>query len=149
MASQGRSHEVQDLRKDGQGNTNHDGRLHFHRTRQKSSVLKKRTPSRRERPFCEKRVPGWRQSRRVAKNYKQLQKHTCLIICAPSRPEAHLGDGRAPITTVRRKAACTQKTQKSGVLKKCTPSMHEAHFCPERVPGRHESRGVVENYKQL
>jgi hypothetical protein len=43
----------------------------------------------------------------------------------------------------------TKKTQKSGVLKKCTPSRHEAHFCEERVPGRHESRGVAENYKQL
>ena len=45
--------------------------------------------------------------------------------------------------------AFNNKTQHSGVLKKCTPSRHEAHFYEERVPGKHESRGIAENYKQL
>ena len=72
LASQGRSHEVQDLRRDGQGSANHDGRLRVHKQTQKSSVLKKRTPLMCETPFCEERVPGRRQSRGVAENYKQV-----------------------------------------------------------------------------
>ena len=68
LASQGRSHEVQDLRRDGQGSANHDGRLRFHNKSKKSCVLKKRTPSRRETPFCEERATGRRQSRWVAEN---------------------------------------------------------------------------------
>ena len=41
------------------------------------------------------------------------------------------------------------KSTKIRCFEKVTPSRHEAHFCEERVPGRHESRGVPENYKQL
>ncbi len=46
--NQGRAHEVQDLGRNGQKNTNHDGRRRVHKQSQKSGVFKKCTPSRRE-----------------------------------------------------------------------------------------------------
>ena len=76
LANQGRSHEARGLVRDGQRGANHDGRLSFHKKTLKSCVLNKCTPSRREAHFGEERVPGERQSRRIAENYKQLQKHT-------------------------------------------------------------------------
>ncbi len=47
---------------------NHDGRLRFHKKYQKSSVLKKCTPSRCETHLREEREPGGCQSRQVAGN---------------------------------------------------------------------------------
>ncbi len=53
LASQGRSHEVQDLLRYGQRSANHDGKDEFSQTALKSRVLKKYTPSRREAHFGE------------------------------------------------------------------------------------------------
>ena len=54
------------------------------------------TPSRREVHFGEQRVTGERESRRIAENYKHMQRHTLLKMCTPSMPEAHFGVIAAP-----------------------------------------------------
>ena len=81
MASQGHSHEARDLLRDGQRSVNHDGRLSFHKTL-RSCIFKKCTPSGCEAHFGEERVPGERQSRRIAENYKQLQSRVFENVCA-------------------------------------------------------------------
>ena len=47
------------------------------------------TPSKQEAHIGQKRVPGERESRRVAEKYKQMQKHTLLKMCTPSRSKAN------------------------------------------------------------
>ena len=54
------------------------------------------TPSRREVHLGEQRVPGERESRWIAENYKHMQRHTLLKMCTPSRPEAQFGVIAAP-----------------------------------------------------
>ncbi len=46
------------------------------------------TPSRREAHIGQKRLPGERESRRLAEKYKHMKRHTLLEMCTPSRPEA-------------------------------------------------------------
>ena len=41
------------------------------------------------RPYWQERVPGERESRRIPENYKDMQKHTLLKMCMPSRSKAH------------------------------------------------------------
>ena len=99
------------------------------------------TSSRREAHIGQKRLPGERDSRRLAEKYKNIQKHTFLKMCTPSRREAHIGQKRLPGEREARRIAENYKDMhRHALLKMCTLSRPETYFCVIGAPGERQSR---------